>query len=136
MTEVWKNNKTKENMKESMLQIISNEPNKSPKWIYYSLFSILCQRRSCCWKYRKWGSHLKNSYHYAKLVVKARIIFSIIPYCHLLFSRNENLKFLEVALTTILCNKVDGCIMKMWGSLSWSTVKTTADIYLLFKKQV
>ena len=24
-----------------------------------NLFSVLCQRRSCCWNYQKWGSHLK-----------------------------------------------------------------------------
>ena len=30
--------------------------------ITFHLFSVLCQGRSCCWKYRKWGSHMKNRY--------------------------------------------------------------------------
>ena len=30
--------------------------------IPFHLFSVLCQRRLCCWKYRKWGSHVKNRY--------------------------------------------------------------------------
>ena len=73
-------------------------------WLYmitFHLFSVLCQRRNCCWNIE---SHLKNRYHYAKEVENARINFSISPYCTLLFSRKENFKFLEVALSAVLCN--------------------------------
>ena len=30
--------------------------------ITFHPFSVLCQRRSCCWKYQTAGSHLKNRY--------------------------------------------------------------------------
>ena len=123
LTEIWKDKKTKENMKETLFQVKANELYKLPKqktheitnrlcWglgiilksndeiyvsisigkhiIAFRLFCVLCQRRYWCWKYRKWGSHLKNCYHYAKVVEKARINYSITPYCTLLFSRKEN----------------------------------------------
>ena len=57
--------------------------------ITFHLFSVLYQSRYCCWKYRKWGSHLKNRYHYAKVVENARISFWISPYCTLFFPRNS-----------------------------------------------
>ena len=41
---------------------------------------------------------MKNRYHYANVVENAIIIFSITPYCTLLFSRKENFKLFEVAL--------------------------------------
>ena len=80
LTEVWKNKKTKENMKEIKEHEISDTlhwglgvVSKTDDEIYVSisvgkytitfyLFSVLFQRRSCCWKYRKWGSHFKNRY--------------------------------------------------------------------------
>ena len=70
--------------------------------ITFHLFSVLCQRKHCCWKYWKWGCHLKNRYHYAKVVENARINFSISPYCSLLFSRKENFKYFEIALLAAL----------------------------------
>ena len=84
-------------------------------------------------KYWKWVSHLKNLFHYTKVVENARIIFWISPYCTLLFSRKENFKFLEVALSAVLCNGVVGCIMNVWGYQHRNTPNTTLDIYLLFK---
>ena len=84
-------------------------------------------------KYRKWVSHLKNRYHYAKVVENARINFSISPYCTLLFSRKENFKFFEAALSAVLCNGAVGCIMSMWGYQRWNTANTTLGIYLLFE---
>ena len=83
-------------------------------------------------KYRKWVSHLENRYHYAKVVENARINFSISPYCTLLFSRKENFKFFEVALSALLCSSVVGCIMNVWGYQHWTTAKTKLDICLLF----
>ena len=56
---------------------------------------------------------MKNRYHYAKVVENARMKFSISPYCILLFSRKKNFKFLEVALSAILCNDAVGCIMNV-----------------------
>ena len=77
LTEVWKDKKTKENMKEIKEHEISNilywglgVIPKTDDDIYVSigigyiitfhLISVLCQRSLRCWKYRKWGSHLKN----------------------------------------------------------------------------
>ena len=44
-------------------------------------------------KYRKWFSHLKNRYHYAKVIEIARITFLISPHWTLLLSKKENFKF-------------------------------------------
>ena len=63
----------------------------------------------------------------------ARINFSVSPYCTVLFSRKENFKFLEVALSDILCNGPVGCIINVLGYQHWNTANTTLDIYLLFK---
>ena len=81
--------------------------------ITFHLFSVLCQRRYCCWKYRKWGNHLKNRYYYTKVVENSRITFSISSYWTLLFSRKENFNFFEVALPAVLCNGAAGCIMNV-----------------------
>ena len=105
---------------------------------YIQLFSALCQKRSCCWKYRKWGCHLKKCYLkniYAKVVENARTNFSVSPFRTLLFSRKENLKIFEVALAVALCNDVVGSIGNMWGYWHWNTAKTILGIYLLFVKQ-
>ena len=103
--------------------------------ITFHLFSVLCQRRYCCWKYRRWGCHLKNSYHYAKMVENARLNFSIIPYFTLSFSIKEKLTFFEVTLPAVLCNGVVGCIMNVCGYQHWNTANTTQDIDMFFKKR-
>ena len=90
--------------------------------ITFHLFSVLYQRRYCCWKYRKWGSHLKNRYHYAKVVENARISFWISPYCTLFFPRNS----------------FASCSLQWRGWMHYECVRisalnTTLDIYLLFE---
>ena len=92
-----------------------------------------CEKKVLLLKYRKWVSHLKIRYHYAKMVENARIKFSISPYCTLLFSRIENFTFFKVALPAVLCNGAVGCIMNMWGYQHWNTGSTTLDMYLLFE---
>ena len=99
------------------------------RWInyYIHLFSALSQKRSLCWKCRKWGCHLKNRYLKnisAKMVKNARLNFSFSPYRTLWFSRKGNLKFFEVALVIVLWNDVVGSIINMWGDLHWSTANT------------
>ena len=86
---------------------------------YFSSIFCIVPNKVLLLKYWKWVSHLKNRYHYAKVVENARINFSISPYCTLLFSRKENFKFLEVALSTVLCNGAVGCIMNVWGYQHW-----------------
>ena len=86
---------------------------------YFSSVFCIVPKKVLLLKYRKWVSHLKNRYHYAKVVENARINFSISPYCTLLFSRKENFKFLEVALSAVLCNGAVGCIMNVWGYQHW-----------------
>ena len=102
---------------------------------YFSSVFCIVPKKVLLLKYRKWVSHLKNRYHYAKVVENARINFSISPYCTLLFSRKENFKFLEVALSAVLCNRPVGYIMNFWGYQYWNTANTTLDIYLLFKNR-
>ena len=132
--------------------------------ITFHQFSVLCQRRSCCWKYRKWdsllkyrkwgvsswkyrkwgslfkyrkwGSPLKNRYYYAKMVGNAKISFSISPYCTPLFTRKENLEYFKAALSAVLCNGVVGCIMNVWGYQHENTANITANIYLLRKTAI
>ena len=100
---------------------------------YFSSVFCIVPKKVLLLKYRKWVNHLKNRYHYAKVVENARINFSISSYCTLLFSRKENFKFLEVALSAVLCNCPVGYIMNMWGYQLWSTANTTQDIYSLFE---
>ena len=102
--------------------------------ITFHLFSVLCQRKDCCWKYWKWGCHLKNRYHYAKVVENARINFSISPYCSLLFSRKENFKYFEIALLAALWG--DWQHYKCVRILALNTASATLDICLLFKKRL
>ena len=100
---------------------------------YFSSVFCIVPKKVLLLKYRMWVSHLKNRYHYAKVVENARIHLSISPYCTLLFSRKENFKFFEVALSAVLCNGAVGCIMNVWGYQHWNTANTTLDIYLLFE---
>ena len=97
--------------------------------ITFHLFSVLLSRRYC---WRKWVSHLKNRYYYAKVVENATINFSISPFCTLLFPRKENFNFFEVALSAVLCNGPFGCVMNVWGYQDWNTTNTILDIYLFF----
>ena len=89
--------------------------------IYYYFSSVFCivPKKVLLLKYRKWVSHLKNRYHYAKVVENARINSSISPYCKLLFSRKGNFKFLEVALSAVLCNGTGAIIMNVLGYQHW-----------------
>ena len=83
--------------------------------IYDYFLSVFCivPQKVLLLKYRKWRSHLKNRYHYAKVV--------------------ENVIFFEVALSAVLCNGAVSCIMNVWGYHHWNTGNTTLDIYFLFK---
>ena len=101
--------------------------------ITFYLIPLLYQIRSCCWKYRKWGSHLRNCYHFAKVVENERVDFSISPYCTLLFSRKENFNFFWFSF--------DNCSSKRRGSLHYECMRISALKYfryhighLIFKK--
>ena len=105
-------------------------------WLYmitFHLFSCVVLKKVLLMKYRKWVGHLKNRYHFAKVVENARINFSVSPYCTLLFSTKEDFNFFEVDFPTVLCNGSVGCIMNVWGYQHWNTANTTLDIYLLFE---
>ena len=95
---------------------------------YFSSVFCIVPKKVLLLKYPKWVIHLKNCYHYAKVVENAIINFSIGPFCRLFFSR----KYLEVALSAVLCNGPVGCIKNVWGYQHWNTANTTLDIYLLF----
>ena len=100
---------------------------------YFSSVFCITPKKVLSLKYWKWVSHLKNRYHYAKMVENAIISFWISPYCTLLFSRKENFNFLEVALAAVLCNGAVDCIMNVRGYQHWNTPNTTLDTYLLFE---
>ena len=101
---------------------------------YFSSVSCIVPKKALL-KCRRWVSHLKNRYHYAKIVENARINLSISPYCTLLFSRKENFKFFEVALSAILCHRTVGCLMNVWEYQYWNTANTTLGIYLLLENE-
>ena len=96
---------------------------------YFSSVFCIVPKKVLLLKYPKWVIHLKNCYHYAKVVENAIINFSIGPSCRLFFSR----KYLEVALSAVLCNGPVGCIKNVWGYQHWNTANTTLDIYFLFE---
>ena len=89
---------------------------------YFSSVFCIVPKKVLLLKYRKWVSHLKNRYHYAKVVENGKINFSISPYCTLLFSRKQKFKFLEVALPAVLCNGTVG------GTVCWDLTKCTITI--------
>ena len=95
---------------------------------YFSSVFCIAPKKVLLLKYRKWVSHLKNRYYYAKVVENSKINFSISSYCTLLFSRKENFKFLEVALSAVLCNGAVGCIINVWGHQPWNTANTILDL--------
>ena len=101
------------------------------RFVLRIMFSMLCQRRSSCWKYRKWCSYFENPYHHPEIVDKKIIIFLVSPYCTLLFSRKEIIKFSEVALVSVHCNCLIRCIVIAREYWPWNTTSTTADISLL-----
>ena len=83
--------------------------------VTFHLFSLLCQRRSSCWKYWNWRSYFENPYHYAKIVGKNRITFLVSPWCTLLFSKKEISKFSEVALKYVHYNYLIGSFWSRGG---------------------
>ena len=99
-------------------------------WSFFICF-LYCARILLL-KYRNRVSHLKNRYHYAKVVENAKTNFLISPYCALLFSRKKNFNFFEVALSAVVCNGRVGRITNVWGYHHWNTANSTLDIYLLF----
>ena len=99
------NSQKKQTKKERLRLVISSirvdVVAKTDDEVYVS--SILCQRRSSCWKYRKWCTYFENRYHHAKMTEKKTINFPVSPYCTLLFSRKEYIKFSEVVLVAVHC---------------------------------
>ena len=100
---------------------------------YFSSVFCIAPKKVLLLKYRRWISHLKNRYYYAKVIENARINFSISLHCTLLFSRKENFNFFKVALSAGFCNSSVNCIMNVWGYQHWNTANNTLDIYLLFE---
>ena len=64
------------------------------------------------------------------MVENAKINFSVSPYRTLLFSRKENLKLFEVALAVVICNRVIGSIVNMWGYRHWNTANWAFTCFL------
>ena len=85
--------------------------------VTFHLFSLLCQRSSSCWKYRKWCSYFENHYHHEQMVEKNAINFLVSPYYTLLFSQKENSKFSEVVLVAVRCNYLISGLMLAWISV-------------------
>ena len=69
-----------------------------------------------CWKYQKWCSYFENPYHHAKIADEKRINILVTPYCILVFSRKQLFHFSEVALVSVHCNCLIGCISDVAGS--------------------
>ena len=115
------NNKKKEHIRLAIAFIGVDVIAKTDDGIYilsiikiYSLhlFSLLCQRRSCCWKYWKWCCYFENPYHHVKITDKTRINFLVSLYCTLLFYRKEMTKFSYVALVFVHCDRARISVLK------------------------
>ena len=102
---------------------------------YFSSVFCIVPKKVLLLKYWKWVKHLKNRYHYAKVAENAGINFSISPYFNLLFSKKENFKFLEVALSAVLRNGPVGYVVNAWGYQHWNAANTTLEICLLFEDE-
>ena len=108
------NSQKKQTAKERLRLVISSirvgVVAKTDDEVYVS--SIPCQRRFSYWKYQNWYSYFENHYHHqAKMAERKTINFSVSPYCTLLFSRKENIKFSEVVLVAVHCNCLISCLM-------------------------
>ena len=77
---------------------------------YFSFVFSTVPKKVQLLKYRKWCSYFENHYHHEKILEKNRINFSVSPYCTLLFSRKENIKFSEVVLVTVHWNCLISCL--------------------------
>ena len=98
--------------------------------VTFHLFSLLYQRTSGCWKYWKWCSYFENHYHNEKMVEKNTINVLVSPYCTLLFSRKENIKFSKVVLIAAHCN----CLIS-WFMIAWiSALKYYSGYLLAYEK--
>ena len=110
------NNQKKQTEKERLRLVISSVRvgmvAKTDDEAYVS--RILCQRRSSCWEYRKWCTYFENCYYHAKMTEKKAINFPVSPYCTLLFSRKEYIKFSEVVLVAVHCNFLISSLMIAW----------------------
>ena len=97
---------------------------------YFSTVFCIAPKKVLSLKYRKWVSHLKNRYHYPKVVENATINFSISSYCTLLFSRKENFAI-----------RKESCSWQWYSWLHYECMRISAlkywqyelDIYLLFE---
>ena len=112
------NSQKKQTEKERVRSVISSirvgVVAKTDDEVYVS--SILYQSRSSCWKYRKWCTYFENRYHHAKMTEKKTINFPVSPYCTLLFSRKEYIKFSEIVLVVVHCNFQISYLMISWIS--------------------
>ena len=102
---------------------------------YFSSVFCIVPKKVLLLKYRKWVSHLKIRYHYAEVVENAIINFLISCYCTLLFSKKENFKFLEAALSAVLRDGPVGYVVNAWGYQHWNAANTTLEICLLFEDE-
>ena len=93
----------------------------------FHLLSLLCQRRSSCWIYRKWCSYVENPYLHAKIVDKKIINVLVSPYCTLLFSRKEIIKFSEVAVLYLP-------IVIAWSVALWSHKDIGLEILTILQR--
>ena len=93
-------------------------------WLLFICF-LYCAKEGIVAEISKVSWPLEKSLPLCKGDRKCKIKFSVSPYCTRLFSRKENFKFLEVALSAVLCN----------GAVGWiyEDINTTLDIYWLLK---
>ena len=110
------NNQKKKIEKERLRLVISSirvgVVAKNDDEVYVS--SVLCQRRSSYSKYRKWCTYFENCYHHSNMTEKEIINFPVSPYCILLFSRKEYIRFSEVILIAVHCNFLISYLLFAW----------------------
>ena len=113
-----RNSQKKQTEKERLILVISSiragvgtKASDEVCIVTFHLFSLLYQSRSSCWKHQH---YFQNCYNRTKMVEKNTTNLSVSPYCTLMFSRVENIKFPELVLVVVYCNCLISCFMIAW----------------------
>ena len=96
---------------------------------YFSSIFCIVPKKVLLLKYQKWVSHLKNRYHYAKVVENARMNFSISFYCTCYFWEKK----IQIFGSSFISCSLQWCGWLHYECVRISALNTTLDIYLLFE---
>ena len=88
-------------------------------WLLFISF-LYCAKKGIVVEVSKVSKPLEKSLPLCKGGRKCKNEFFNQFLLHLLFLRKKKFKFLEAALSAVLCNGAVGCIMNVWGYRHWT----------------